>query len=52
MIQTIQLVRIVEQTITVGLGEVFVIQDPNLSLACFGPGSCIWICANDPSCRI
>lgn len=52
MIQTTEQVRINEQTITVGLGEVFVTQDPSLSVACFGLGSCICICAFDPITRI
>jgi len=45
-------VRINEETIRVGLGEVFVTKDPNLSIASFGLGSCICICAYDPVTRI
>lgn len=41
-----------EQTIAVGLGEVHVSNDPDTSLACFGLGSCISLCAYDPISRV
>jgi len=45
-------VRINEYTITVGLGEMAVTRDPKTSLACFGLGSCICLCAYDPLSKI
>ncbi len=41
-----------EQTITVGLGELCVTNDPATSLACFGLGSCIGVCAYDPVSKV
>ena len=41
------LAPISEQTITVGLGETCVTKHPSMSLACFGLGSCISLCAYD-----
>jgi len=41
-------VSVDRNTITVGLGEMAVTKDPLLSLACFGLGSCICLCAYDP----
>ena len=41
-----------EQTVTVGLGEVCVTKNPSTSLACFGLGSCISLCAYDPVSKV
>ena len=41
-----------EHTITVGLGELKVTKDPAMSLACFGLGSCIDLCAYDPISKV
>ena len=41
-----------EHTITVGLGELSVTKDPSMSLACFGLGSCINLCAYDPISKV
>ncbi len=41
-----------EQTITVGLGELCVTKDTSTSLACFGLGSCISLCAYDPVSKV
>ncbi len=41
-----------EHTITVGLGELKVTKDPAMSLACFGLGSCIDLCAYDPMTKV
>ncbi len=41
-----------EHTITVGLGELSVTKDPLISLACFGLGSCINLCAYDPISKV
>ena len=41
-----------DQTITVGLGEICVTNDPAASLACFGLGSCIGLCAYDPVSKV
>lgn len=43
---------ITEQTIAVGLGEISVTRDPSKSLACFGVGSCISLCAYDPISKV
>lgn len=43
---------ITEQTIAVGLGEICVTNDPSKSLACFGVGSCISLCAYDPVSKV
>ena len=40
------------RTITVGLGEVCVTNDALTSLACFGLGSCIGLCAYDPVSKV
>ncbi len=41
-----------EQTITVGIGEFCVADDPLTFLACFGLGSCISLCAYDPVSKV
>jgi chemotaxis protein CheD len=41
-----------DQTITVGIGEICVTEDPSTFLACFGLGSCIGLCAYDPTSRV
>jgi chemotaxis protein CheD len=45
-------VRINEHTNTVGLGDLVVTKDAKASLACFGLGSCICVCAYDPVSRV
>ena len=45
-------ITIDEHTITVGLGELSVVKDPSMSLACFGLGSCINLCAYDPISKV
>jgi chemotaxis protein CheD len=45
-------VAINEKTIAVGLGEMMATKDPALSLACFGIGSCICLCAYDPRMHV
>jgi chemotaxis protein CheD len=52
MIATKNQIRIDEYTITVGLGEMAITRDPLISLACFGLGSCICLCAYDPPTKI
>ncbi|NLE08944.1 MAG: chemotaxis protein CheD [Dehalococcoidales bacterium] len=45
-------IRINEYTITVGLGELVVTREPKATLACFGLGSCICLCAYDPILKV
>lgn len=52
MITTNSRVTIDENTVAVGLGEMMVTGDPAMSLACFGLGSCICLCAYDPKSRV
>lgn len=47
-----KLTSVNEETITVGLGEVSVTDNPSVSLACFGLGSCIGLCAYDPVAKV
>lgn len=49
---TTQLSNLVDQTISVGLGEVKVSGDTTKYLACFGLGSCISLCCYDPVIKI
>lgn len=46
------LVTTQENTIAVSLGETCVTKDPSASLACFGLGSCISLCAYDPVSKV
>lgn len=41
-----------EQRIFVGLGEVHVADDPEVILMCLGLGSCVAVCAYDPSAKV
>ena len=52
MMNTATRLSVDEQTIAVGLGDIVVTADPALSLACFGIGSCICLCAYDPLKKI
>ncbi len=47
-----KLAPVIEETITVGLGDIFATDNPSISLACFGLGSCIGLCAYDPVARV
>ncbi len=47
-----KLTSVNQETITVGLGEVFATDNPSVSLACFGLGSCIGLCAYDPVAKV
>ncbi len=52
MTTTNNLMLVAENTITVGLGELKVTKDPLMSLACYGLGSCISLCAHDPMTKV
>ena len=43
---------VAEEVVVVGLGEVAVDRDANLTLACLGLGSCIGLAAYDPVARV
>lgn len=47
-----KLTSVNEETITVGLGEISATDNPSASLACFGLGSCIGLCAYDPVAKV
>ena len=47
-----QMIETKEQTIAVGLGVVCVTKDPLATLACFGLGSCVGVCAYDPVSKV
>ena len=42
----------IEETIAVGLGEIYVTNNPSATLACFGLGSCIALAAYDPEVKV
>ncbi|MEE8413129.1 MAG: chemotaxis protein CheD [Dehalococcoidales bacterium] len=52
MVMDVQQSNSIDQTISVGLGEVTVSKDPLKNLACFGLGSCISLCACDPVAKV
>jgi chemotaxis protein CheD len=41
-----------ERSIIVGLAELSVTKEPSVVLTCVGLGSCIALCAYDPSCKV
>ncbi len=46
------MVKTQEKTILVGLGELKIDKDPSAILVCLGLGSCISVCAYDPSIKL
>lgn len=52
MIVTSSELKTGEQSISVSLGEIVVTKDTEVSLACYGLGSCICVCSYDPDSRV